>query len=147
MKLTMKNQYSFQEAMGYEDDPECMTPSEVIDQLEHWRVAISYLVDEGTKIQFSSELIQIESFLSNLVESRKVVYEEPLQEYEFTVVFEYNLPINVLAKDEGDAVLLAIKRVKEQGQAFESAKTWANTLIYDDDGDEVYDMFNDNSMF
>lgn len=141
MKLTMKDNYSFQKAEGYLDDPDMMSVDEVKEQLRYWH---GILEGMDMNAQLPSDLVYLSSFIKSLADG-EVEYEEPLHEYEYTIVFEYSTPLKVMAKDENSAALLAIHEVKQHEKMFESTKRWGNTLVYADDGDEIYDKFNDPS--
>lgn len=142
MKLTMKDNYSFQKVIGYPDDPEIMSTDDVKEALANWSKIIgSLLMGEKPPLDYIAGL---DGLLSALADG-EVEYEEPLREYEYTIVFEYSTPLKVMAKDENSAALLAIHEVKQHEKMFESTKRWGNTLVYADDGDEIYDKFNDPS--
>lgn len=140
MKLTMKNQLSFQKAMGYNDDPEPMSIDEVVHQIALWRETVSALADRGSA--FSDELTQLESFLFELSYKSEIEYAEPLDEYEFEVIWQFRTPIRVAAKNQYTARSRAIEYFEKNQQGLAACKEYSNTLIFDEDGDEVFDEVN-----
>ena len=106
MKLELENQYSFQEAMGYGDDPEPMDKHDILDHITNWHAIIQGMVNNGC--EFSDEMTQLESFLYDL-SNCKVEFSEPLQEFKYGVTYTCWTDFVVCAKSQEEADELATK--------------------------------------
>ena len=108
MKLQMYDQYSFQTAMGYEDDPLPMTEEEVSSHIKYWRESLQKLLDSiDGKTAEQCDLELLCAFLGNALEVAEVEYTNPAQEYEYTAIFEYGKSFNIYAHSQEEADKLA----------------------------------------
>ena len=100
MKLTMKNDYSFQKVIGHPDDPEMMSVDEVKDELARWSEVVgSWMEGDEPSVD---QIAGLDGFLSALA-TETVVYEEPYEEYKFFAGFEYYKCFTVMACSVEDA--------------------------------------------
>jgi len=132
MKLQLENQYTFQEMMGYGDDPEPMKVEHIKEHIEFWRFKLAQLNDSGFG---NDELVQLEHFLFCLAHDGDVEFAEPLKEYEYQVSFEYFTTFTVAAASEDVADALASKyfmkydkNLREQAFEHEGNSGW-NTVV------------------
>ena len=112
MKLTMKNNYSFQKAEGYLDDPDMMSVDEVKEQLRYWH---SLLEDMDANAQLPSDLVYLSSFVKSLADG-DVEYEEPLKKYGYHAGFEYYDNFEVIAESQEKADEAALKLFKAMAE-------------------------------
>jgi len=113
MKLTMKNQYSFQKAMGYGDDPVMMDADAVKSHLALWQEIVGSIaqLNGPTAKRYHDELVQLESFLNELGSCSEIEYEQPLETYEYIYGVEYFKYIYVTASSPEEADRLAEQEV------------------------------------
>lgn len=113
MKLTMKNQFSFQKAMGYCDDPEMMSDKDVAEHITLWQEIVGNIaqLNGPTAKRYHDELVQLESFLNELGSCAEIEYEEPLDMYEYIYGIEYFKYIYVMASSPEEADRLAEEKV------------------------------------
>ena len=126
MKLMMKDQFSFQKAMGYGDDPEQMTAEETSSHIFGWCKELEKLNESGNG---SDELAQLESFLGELAKG-DIEYTEPLKRYEFSVVFNRFTNIEVFGKDEEEAISNARKMFHKNRDELQAISEYGDTVIY-----------------
>ena len=100
MKLTMKNDYTFQKVSGYPDDPKMMSTDEVKEELARWSYVIGSWM-EGDRVDLD-QIVGLDAFLSALA-TDEVEYEEPLNEYWFMATFEYQDSFRVVAQSQEQA--------------------------------------------
>lgn len=110
MKLTMKNDYTFQKMSGYPDDPEPMSVDDVKSELARWsKIVGSWMEGDEPRVE---QIAGLDGFLSALA-TEEVEYEEPLEEYTFLVGFEYYRRFRVVGKSAEDARQMAKFRYAE----------------------------------
>lgn len=106
MKLTMKNNYSFQKVIGYPDDPEIMSTDDVKEALANWSKIIGLLLmGEKPPLDYIAGL---DGLLSALADG-EVEYEEPLKTYGYHAGFEYYDNFEVIAESQEQADEAALK--------------------------------------
>ena len=113
MKLTMKNDYSFQRIIGYPDDPEMMSTDDVKAELKRWAHVIGSWMD-GYPVELD-QIMGLDGFLSALA-TEEVEYERPLNTYGYHAGFEYYDNFEVIAESQEQADEQALKlfeRMKE----------------------------------
>ena len=100
MKLTMKNDYSFQKVIGYLEDPEAMSTDEVKAELARWSKVIGAWMegDEPTADQIAG----LDGFLSAIA-TEEVEYERPLIPFKYHAGIEYYLNFEVAAFTQEEA--------------------------------------------
>lgn len=108
MKLTMKNGYTFQEAIGYPEDPEMMSADDVRAELLRWSEEIGKWADGG---ELGYEKVWgLDGFLSAL--AGEIEYEQPLGKFGYHAGFEYYDNFEVIAESQEQADIQAIKLFK-----------------------------------
>lgn len=110
MKLTMKDDYTFQSITGYPDDPEMMSTDDVKGELARWSQVIGSWM-EGGEVTLD-QIAGLDGFLSALA-TEEVEYEEPLEEYTFVAGFEYYKRFRVFGRSAEDARQMAKCRYAE----------------------------------
>lgn len=149
MKLTMKNQYSFQKAMGYCDDPEMMSDEDVAEHITLWQEIVGNIanLNGSTAKRYHDELVQLESFLNELGSCAEIEYEQPLKTYGYHAGFEYYTNFEVIAESQKKADEKALEKFKamadEMPQQINEAKGCFKYLEqYEPDwgcGDRIYE--------
>ena len=100
MKLTMKNNYTFQKVSGYPDDPKMMSTDEVKEELARWAHVIGSWM-EGDAVDLC-QVVGLDAFLSALATS-EVEYEEHLESYRYHAGYEYFNFFDVVAGSQEEA--------------------------------------------
>lgn len=109
MKLTMKNDYTFQKMSGYPDDPEMMSTDDVKEELARWSHVIGSWM-EGNEVVLD-QVAGLDAFLSALA-TDEVEYEEPLKTYWYHAGFEYYDEFEVIAESQEEADEKALEKFK-----------------------------------
>jgi len=136
MKLTMKNDYSFQKAEGYLDDPDTMSVDEVKKQLSYWHDLLEAM-DANAKLP--SDLVHLSSFIESLANG-EIEYTNPLQEFEYGMAFEYYHRFKVTAKSQEEADEIAKCLGLSNEQLFRRvAEPYGKNIYRLDDGEYVYE--------
>ena len=113
MKLTMKNNYSFQKVIGYPDDPELMSVPDVKRELARWSEVVGgWMEGEEPSVD---QIAGLDGFLSALATS-EIEYEEPLKTYGYHAGFEYYDDFEVLAATQEEADEAAEKLFKSMAE-------------------------------
>ena len=100
MKLTMKNDYSFQKAMGYSFDPAMMGVMEVKQELRRLADALEELIDEhDSNWRKYDELTSIQGILRSIADGG-IEYTEPFETYEYVYAFEYGNKLEFTAPSQ-----------------------------------------------
>lgn len=103
MKLTMKDQKSFQRLSGYPEDPEIMSEGEIREHLRYWRDTLDAVLDgKDDKTGAELDLELLGTFLESL-ESAEIEYTKPYREFEYGVRFEAYKRFTVVADSEEEA--------------------------------------------
>lgn len=105
MKLQLENQYSFQKAMGYGDDPEPMELRHIKEQIAFWAGQLQIDIDDGV---VSSGYAGLESFLFELSRG-EVSFSNPLREFRYDVEYSAQTSFTVCAGTQEEADELASK--------------------------------------
>lgn len=114
MKLTMKNDYTFQRMSGYPDDPEMMSVDDVKAELARWSHVIGSWM-EGDEVVLD-QIAGLDGFLSTLA-TEEVEYEHPLKTYGYHAGFEYYDEFEVIAESQEEADEAALKLFKGMADA------------------------------
>ena len=136
MKLTMKNNYSFQKVIGYPDDPELMSVDDVKREFSRWSETIGSWM-EGDEVVLD-QIAGLDGFLSALAIS-EVEYDEPILKYEFTADFNYYYPFEVFASSQKEADVKAVEFLQKHQTFMKDNKNFGSDIVYRDDGTQIYE--------
>lgn len=126
IKLTMNDNYTFQKAEGYEDEPEMNSVEEVRYQLRYWYELLDRMDEQGT---LDGDLVQLMTFIRNLADS-EIEYEHPLQSFDYVAGIEYYRTIRVYACSKEDADELAKARFDNLARPMTAGTGYAEGLSY-----------------
>lgn len=109
MKLTMKDEYSFQRTIGYPEDPEMMSQEDVKAELARWAYVIgSWMEDYPVRIE---DILGLDGFLSALAHG-EIEYTAPTKKIYHVQVRKV---MTITAANKVDALEIAATHAGEPG--------------------------------